>query len=400
MTRVPAMFSIVLWLAGCGIAYGQAANPSLEIYGFAMLDIGHNFKSIDPDWSDTMRVTRLPSFEGEFGKNHSTFAGVRQTQFGVNASAPTSLGELKTTFEFDLFGTGDDDGQTTFHLRHAYGELGHFGAGQTWSVFMDPDVFPNSIEYWGPPGMIYFLNVQFRWMPLQGDTNLTLALEQPGASGDAGRFGNRIELQNIQGRFPLPDFTGQFTYGRDWGHVRVAGALRRIYWDDTLDDPFDLSGSATGWGVNLSSNFNIGANEKNVLRLQFVIGEGIENYMNDAPVDVGPVLNLGDPVRPFKGKPLPVTGVVAFLDHQWSEKWTSSVGYSRVAIDNTNGQTPDAFKTGQYALANLLYNPEPNVMAGGEFQWGRRENFSDGFLSDGFKLQISFRYNFSHKVGG
>jgi len=127
---------------------------------------------------------------------------------------------------------------------------------------MDPDVFPNSIEYWGPPGMVYFLNVQFRWMPMQGDTNLTLALEQPGASGDAGRFADRIELQNIQARFPLPDLTGQFTYGRKWGYVRAAGALRRLNWDDTLDDAFDLSGSATGWGVNLSSNVNIGAEEQ------------------------------------------------------------------------------------------------------------------------------------------
>jgi hypothetical protein len=395
--RIPLALSILFWLPA--LSHAQAANPSLEIYGFAMADIGHNFKSIDPDWSDTMRVTRLPSFEGEFGRNHSTFAGVRQTQFGVNTSVPTSLGELKTNFEFDLFGTGDDDGQTTFHLRHAYGELGRFGAGQTWTVFMDPDVFPNSIEYWGPPGMVYFLNVQFRWMPIQGDTNVTLALEQPGASGDAGRFADRIELQNIQPRFPSPDFTGQFTYGRDWGYVRAAGALRRIYWDDTLDDPFDLSGSATGWGVNLSSNLNLGAAEKNVVRLQFVFGEGIENYMNDAPVDIAPVFNLGDPA-PVKGKPLPVTGVVAFLDHQWSEKWTSSIGYSRIDIDNTDAQAPDAFKAGQYALANLLYNPVPNVMVGGEFQWGRRENFTDGFRSDGYKLQFSFRYNFSYKVGG
>ena len=39
-------------------------------------------------------------------------------------------------------------------------------------------------------------------------------------------------------------------------------------------------------------------------------------------------------------------------------------------------------------------------MMGGEFQWGRRENFSDGFHSDDVKLQFSFKYNFSHKLGG
>ena len=42
----------------------QAAPPkgSFEIYGFAMLDIGHDFKQIHPDWYDTLRLTKLPKF--------------------------------------------------------------------------------------------------------------------------------------------------------------------------------------------------------------------------------------------------------------------------------------------------------------------------------------------------
>ena len=144
------------------------AKPSFEIYGFAMLDIGHDFKQINPNWTDTLRVTKLPSFADQFGHDNNTFAGVRQSRLGVRSSTPTALGELKTQFEFELFGTGVDEGQTTFRLRHAYGELGAFGAGQTWSPFMDPDVFPNSLEYWGPTGMVFFRNVQVRWMPVTG----------------------------------------------------------------------------------------------------------------------------------------------------------------------------------------------------------------------------------------
>jgi hypothetical protein len=91
---------------------------------------------------------------------------------------------------------------------------------------------------------------------------------------------------------------------------------------------------------------------------------------------------------------------VLFLDHQWSDRFSSSIGYSRQDQDNLEGQAPDAFREGQYALGNLLYYPAPNVMFGGELQWGRRQNFSDGFESDGFKVQFSFKYNFSHKFGG
>jgi hypothetical protein len=377
----------------------SSTKPSFEIYGFAMLDIGHNFKQIHPDWFDTMRVTQLPSFENEFCCDNNTFAGVRQSRFGVRSAVPTDLGDLKTTFEFEMFGTGVDAGQTTIRLRHAYGEIAGFGAGQTWSPFMDPDVFPNTFEYWGPTGMVFFRNVQVRWMPhLEGPHSAIIAVERPGASGDAGVYADRVELQNIRARFPLPDFSGAYKYSSDWGYVRAAGMLRWIKWDDILDDGVDLAGDATGWGINLSSNLKPTKND--VIRLQFVFGEGIQNYMNDSPVDIGIENNLSNPTRPILGKPIPIVGLVAFLDHTWNEKYSSSVGYSWQDNDNTDGQAPNAFKVGHYAIGNLLYYPVPNATVGGEFQWGRRENFSDGFQSDGVKLQFSFKYNFSWKLGG
>jgi len=384
--------------SGAAAAPAQA-KPSFEVYGFAMLDIGHDFKTINPNWSDTMRVTRLPSFEDEFGRNHNTFAGVRQSRLGVRSTTPTDLGDLKTTFEFELFGVGVDEGQTTFRLRHAYGEVGKFGAGQYWSPFMDIDVFPNSLEYWGPTGMVFFRNVQFRWYAWSDEkSSLVLAAERPGASGDQGVYADRVELDGIRARFPAPDFSAAWKLTQNWGYFRAAGIVRSIKWDDILDDGLELGGSATGWGVNLSSNLKFGSND--VVRLQYVFGEGIQNYMNDSPVDIGVESNPGNAVTPIVGKALPIQGLVAFLDHTWNAKYTSSFGYSRQDIDNSDGQAPNAFKAGQYFLGNILYLPVPNVMVGTELQWGRRENFSDGFTSDGFKLQFSFKYNFSYKLGG
>jgi hypothetical protein len=112
------------------------------------------------------------------------------------------------------------------------------------------------------------------------------------------------------------------------------------------------------------------------------------------------VNNFDNPVQPLLGKTIPIQGLVLFLDHTWNERFSSSVGYSRQDNDNREAQAPSAFRDGQYALGNLLYYPAPNVMMGAELQWGRRQNFSDGFSSDGVKLQFSFKYNFSHKLGG
>jgi hypothetical protein len=397
---------VVFLLAGLGASTARAqsqpaqeSKPSMEIYGFAMLDIGHDFKQIDPDWYDTLRVTKLPSFQDQFGKDNSTFSGVRQSRLGVKTSTPTSLGDLKTTFEFELFGTGVDSGQTTFRLRHAWGELGHFAAGQYWSPFTDPDAFPNSIEYWGPTGLAWYRNVQFRWTPFAKEhSNLMFALERPGASGDQGVYADRIELQNIHARFPIPDISGAYKATRNWGYARVAGQLRVIKWDDTLNDKFDLSGSATGWGFNFSTNLHAG--KKDVIRAAFVVGAGIQNAMNDAPVDIGIQNNLQNAVTPIVGKALPMTGFSLFVDHSWNPKLSSAFGYSREDMDNTDGQADTAFKAGQYALGNLLYSPVAGVLFGGELQWGRREMFKDPYEGDGFKLQFSFKYNFSQKLGG
>jgi hypothetical protein len=263
---------------------------------------------------------------------------------------------------------------------------------------MDIDVFPNSVEYWGPNGMVFFRNVQLRWTPWQsGDSRFAVALERPGASADQGIYADRIELEGVSGRFPLPDLSAHFRYQKDWGHVQFSGIVRQMKWDDTNDDEYDLTGDDTGWGLHVSSNLKL---SKHVARLSVVYGEGIQNYMNDAPVDVGIQNNFQDPRTPVLGKALPLLGIVAFLDLNWNEKWTSTVGYSMLDIDNSDGQTDDAFKKGQYALANILFHPTPDVFLGPEIQWGRRENSRDGFTSDDVRIQFSAKYNFKLSLGG
>lgn len=399
-TRWLAYVAVMVLLAAApALAQETPVEPkwSLDVYGFAMLDMGYQGGQNHPDWFDVLRPTKLPAFEDEFGEDGHWFSGVRQSRLGVKGNIPTAAGVIKTTFEFELFGTGVDAGQTTFRLRHAWGELGAFGAGQTWSPFMDIDVFPNSVEYWGPNGMVFFRNVQVRWRPIQGDSFLSFALERPGASGEGGDYADRVEVQNLKGRFPYPDLSGEWRHAGDWGYFEVAGIVRYMRWDDTLDDQFDLSGSDIGWGINLSSNVKLG---DHVVRLQGVYGEGVQNYMNDAPVDVGPRIDPGNPTRPLKGEVLPLFGLVAFIDLNWSEHTTSTIGYSFLEIDNSNGQSADAFSKGDYALANILFYPAKGVMFGPEIQYGRRKNFRDRFESDDLRIQFSVKYNFGHRFEG
>jgi outer membrane DcaP-like protein len=367
---------------------------SLRIYGFAMVDMGYNFNQIDPRWFDALRLNRLPKYKDQFAPDGTFFFGVRQTRFGVAGYTPTKLGDLKVVYEFDMFGTGSDEGQTTMRLRYAYGELGRFLAGQATSPFMDDDAWPNTIEYWGPCGMVFYRNVQIRYAPIKtADKELFIALERPGAGADKGTISipELPSLDSVKAQLSAPDVSAHFKKRGKWGSVQLAGILRPLKWKDTRVNNFgnDLSGSVTGWGANLSAVLNLG--KSTVFRGSYVYGEGIENYMQDAPNDVGTVINGNS----IEGEALPISGIVAWLDHNWNPKVWTSLGYSTVSIDNTetaNGTT--SYKKGQYALLTIGTTPFTNTMAAIEFQWGQREG-EDGFKADCTKIQVSFKYNFS-----
>ena len=387
-------------LAGLlGIA-STRADAQIEIYGFAMTDAIYEFRQSNPAWFDVNRPSRLPAFDNQFGHDGRFWLSARQSRIGTRATIATSGKPIKAVFEWDLFGVGADQGQTTIRPRHMYGEWAWFGAGQTNSVFMDVDVFPNTLEYWGPNGMLFFRNVMVWWRPVntEAGSRVTVALERPGASGDLGVLSERNELQNITPRFPAPDVSAEGRYAGTWGYVELAGMWRYMAWDDVLVDAFDLDGSEIGWGLSLSSNLKFGTSD--VLRLQGIIGAGVENYFNDAPIDVGLKLQPGNTLTPVTGEALGNFGMSAYIDHSWNTRWTSAVGYSRVDIDNSDGQRADAYKSGQYASANLLWAPLSNVLIGGEFLWGHRDNNSDGFKFDNYRLQFSLKYSFSQKFGG
>jgi hypothetical protein len=248
--------------------------------------------------------------------------------------------------------------------------------------------------------MLTSRNPQVFWEPYrEGDSNVRIAVENPGVSLDGGSFADRIELQHVKARFPMPDITGHYRRAGEWGHVQIGGVLSYIAYDDLFpNDPINLSGHVWGWGASLSSNLHAGPDD--LLRLQIVYGRSIENYMNDAPVDVGVELNPGNAGRPIAGEALPVLSIVAYLDHDWTNIWLTSIGYSLVDVHNSNGQLPNAFRIGHYATANLLCRPVQNLMIGGEFQWAQRRNFSDGWIANDYRFDFSVRYSFSYKLGG
>jgi hypothetical protein len=390
-----------------------AAEKSFEIYGFAQLDAIQDFGRVDPDWVDTLRPSRIPVEDpNAFGSEGETSFSIKQSRFGVKGNIPTEHGDVFAVFEFDLFGVGDDAGQTTMRIRHVYGEYGQFLAGQTNSLFMDGDIFPNTIDYWGPDGMVFLRNPQIRWTPIKGKSNFAIAVENPGNDIDAGQYRQLDDFPGVQARNDLPDLTAQFRQNTGFGHVQLAGILRSVGAEVTCDpdqtDPNAINfcpgggttsevlfdDSTVGWGLNLTTV--IGLFERDNIRAGVVYGEGIASYMNDGGMDAGPAVAFpanGDLPANQSIEAVPLLGVSAYYDHYWNSRWSTSLGYAFTEVDNTAGQTGETYKKGQYSSINLLYYPVKNVMTGVEFLWGDRENL-DGKSNDDTRIQFSLKYNF------
>jgi hypothetical protein len=385
---------------------GIPGDHNLELYGFAQVDLIQDFNRVNPAWDATLRPSRIPTTEGAYGSDGQFIASARQSRFGVKADGMIAGKPYEAKFEFDLFGVGVDEGQTTFRLRHAYAKWGPILAGQTNSLFMDGDIFPNTIDYWGPAGMVFIRNPQVALTLVNtGGWTAKIGLEQPNNDIDPGsiRLVSPEVAANIRGTEELPDLTGQVRYGGDWGHVQLAGVLRKVGYDTVGTEDNEPSGSETGWGLNGTTAIKFAPV---TFRGGLVYGRGIASYMNDGGMDLAPSATLG-PVPPIFPPPpvsgtlleaeaVELLGVSAYLDVQWNDELSSALGYSFTEVDNTNFQDPTAFHKGEYASANLLWSPESRLMTGIELLWGQRTD-NNGAQGDDVRLQTSFKVSFSSK---
>jgi len=384
-------------MAGAMPTGALASVGTFNIYGFAMADYIYDIKRVDPAWDDTLRPSKIPTVDGLFGSDGQSTFSAKQSRLGVKGDIPVGGGfdDITFKFEFDLFGVGVDADQTTIRLRHAYGEWGQFLAGQTNSVFMDGDVFPNVVDYWGPTGMVFLRNPQFRWTPIKDDHNsFAIAIEKPSNDIDVGtirefdpELGNNLE--NDQ---KYPDLTAHYNYQDNWGHVQLAAILRNVAYDTLNTHNNEPKGSELGWGVDLTGHVNV--LERDKVLLGVVYGEGIASYMNDGGVDLAPQGAFPNNVH---AQALPLLGISAYYDHYWSSRWSTSLGYSITKVDNANLQDANAFRSGEYASVNLLYTPVKNFMVGGEFLWGQRSDNGPA-SGDDLRFQLSAKYDFGASI--
>ncbi len=68
----------------------------------------------------------------------SIYIGARQSRLGIEGTANTKVGKIKTYMEVDFASSTE----SFWRLRHAYAEWNFLKLGYTWSTFMDNASLP------------------------------------------------------------------------------------------------------------------------------------------------------------------------------------------------------------------------------------------------------------------
>lgn len=302
----------------------------------------------------------------------------RESRIFFRSDHKTAGGSAVTTYlEMDFFlGSGGDERVSNSYnprMRHAFIKYDDWLFGQTWSTFQDVTALPENLDFVGPAESTTFVRqTQARY------TNgaWEFALENPETTITPFMGGGRMVTDDGW----LPDIAARYTAKLDNGHIKVAGLVRQLEFDDGDNDDTEA-----GYALSVSGKHMVGRDD---FRWMATAGSGVGRYLglntaNGAVFDADGDLEAIDQY-----------GAFASYRHFWgASSWRSNLTFGYLSIDNDTDLTGGGATKNAYSVhANLLFEPIPKMTIGGEVLYAKREieNGDDGDMT---------RFIFSAKYG-
>jgi hypothetical protein len=347
----------------------------LKIGGYFKTDFIYDLKPAGNTDSFIPSSFPIPTVVGV----NNTTVSVRPTRLSLDFRIPSAkVGDVRFYLEGDLFGTN----ATTPRLRHAYAQVKNVLIGQTFSNFMDPDGFPDTLDFQGPNGMVSVRNPQLRYgLALSPSTTFYIAVEKP--SSDVAFKTSQFSSQP---NAPGPDGTIRLRQEFERGHFQVAAVFRSIA-AFVQTTPTAKTDSVFGWGVNTTLGVKTFGNDNVIFAV--AAGHGISRYIQDTS-------GLGIDAEPKSSTGLaatPAVGVVGAYQHYWLTTLRSSAVYSYAAVNNPSFAAATNFNHSTYTGANLIWNPVGSLNVGTEFLYGWTM-LQNGQKANAPRIQLSAKYSF------
>ena len=384
----PAADNVVTGGATKGSFKLPGSNTSITLGGYVKLDAVFTNPSAGVDTKGDLSLDPTAIAVGPNAANNERNQvkfGARESRLFVKTNTPTSVGDLNTHVEFDFYGADGNESVSNSHgfrLRHAYGTLGNFLAGQTWTNFMNPASLPDTLDFGGPVGQIFDRQAQVRWtQPFGGPGSAasgqwSVGLENPEAVVQIpGGASFRADTDR------LPDVTGQVLFNTSIGKISLHGLVRQVRVDSKTPAVVDqkVGGAVSVAGV-------IPTVGKDDFRFTASAGNAIGRY-SDGFFPDGVVGSDGQIRLPKQW------GWFAAYRHYWFDHLRSNLVLSTASESNPAGAPASTNKSTASAHVNLIWSPVANSDLGLEYIYADRET-EDGLKGHLNRLQASAKYAF------
>ena len=341
---------------------GAIESTSVSISGFVKGDLYlDSHDDLGPHFANATSI-RLDSAAGDDDEDGAVGAHAKQSRLRLSTSTDTSYGALNTVVEGDFFGRGGDGDEATnthtapvLRLRLAYGELGPVLAGQAWSIRGDDHTYADTVDVFGPAGVVA------DWFP---QLRLTLPLGE-------GFTGQMAVEKPISGN-EVPTFLAALRYSSGWGAVNVTGAVGR--YDD------DNGQNVTTHSFHVGAHLNVTDATRVMATLNMTRGDW-QIYGGSVAVapDASGNLEAQDSIGGFAG-----------ISHGWSDSMRSGVYYGWVENDNPAATN----KSVRTLHANVIWSPVPQADIGFEVIYGIARDSMVGTEGEATRFQIGVKYGF------
>ena len=334
-------------------------NTSLKIGGFVQLDGIYDFKG-NQGLAVSAGEIPLNGSAAAKRKGTTTFSA-RTSRLFFETATPSDIGDIKTKIEADFFtseGSETYSNSARLRLRHAYGSVGNWLAGQTWSNFMDLSGMPETLEFDGPTGQAFIRQAQLRYTTALTDKQtLSVSVENP--QSDARDNGGNVTAIDRG-----PDVTAKWQLNGDFGHFAVRGLYRPLRADDGNGNN---QAQTNGWGMGVGGSLKLGAND--TILYQVNAGEGIGRYIMDVYGSAA-----YDASTATLAKQQAIGGYVA-LQHLWSPRLRSTMSFNATHINNKSGYGDiSGLNTDTRQVhSNLIWAVAPQMDVGVEYIWTARK---------------------------
>ena len=318
-------------------------------------------------------------------KNQTTFHA-RQSRLFFRSSTPTTYGDLTTLLEGDFFGADGNESASnshSFRLRHAYGSIGNFSAGQYWSNFINEASYPETLDFGGPVGEIFIRQAQLRWtQPFTGG-DWSVSAENPESLFALPTTATLFRAD----RDKFPDLTGRIRFNTDAGKYSVQVLARNIRIDSATAPAPAAPVVGDKWGGALSVSGVVPSVGLDDIRFAINGGNVIGRYQElgffpDAYIDANGQIQLTTAV----------SGYAAYR-HYWAPSLRSSLVLSAARAKTPAGTFGGINRRSESAHLNLIWSPTAPVNLGVEYIYGRR-GVADGREGNLNRLQLSAQYGF------